>query len=347
MSDVVVPQLPAPITQNPFILPTSTTGVITLGAANKSAIKRLANHAQAYLKSGEPLPISPFCELIADKISGTSKQDSSLLLSGRRGSGKSLSALYIALRVSEALSRKLGGTPSDYFTLENCAVLDDETAIGKLLEKSIKHQIIIVDDSSVAINSRAFASSANRQFNKIFTVCRTQRWFLIFTTPIRSHIDLSIRQMVDFTGTVYKSFHAGSFNILKIHSVDVSEHSKNKEYVRRLTFDKQKIDFWVAFHPGKELSDAYDVRRDAAALRIIAEEPGTKPKKSSGGMTKSEMNLMEQVKRFGPAISKMVVDDPDVKLTTIADKLGQNYHLIRRIAKYDGIPIKEKGVKQK
>ncbi len=346
MNEDIVPQ-PSPIIQNPFILPTSASGVIALGPSNKSAIKRLANHAQAFLKSGEPLPPSPFCELIADKISGASKQDSSLLLSGKRGSGKSLSALFIAVRVSEALARIMGGTPSDYFALENCAVLDDEAAIGELLKKSASHQIIIIDDSSVALNSRAFATTANRQFNKIFTVCRTRRWFLIFTTPIRSHIDLSIRQMVDFTGTVFKSFHVGSFNILKIHAVDVSEHSKNKEYVRRLNFDKQKIDFWVAFHPGKELSDAYDIRRDAAALRIIAEDPGVKLKKSVGGMTRSEQNLIEQVKRFGPAIRKVVTDNPHTKITTIADKLGQNYHLIRRIAEYDGIPIKEKGCVKK
>jgi hypothetical protein len=33
-------------------------------------------------------------------------------------------------------------------------------------------------------------------FNKILSVCRTNRWAVIFNVPVQSHVDLHVRQLV-------------------------------------------------------------------------------------------------------------------------------------------------------
>ena len=128
-------------TTNPYGVPFIAPGLINLGAANGSALRRLANYAQAIIKSGEPIPPSPFVEWAADRITGEDKQDLTFFLQGRRGSGKSYSCLYLAKRLAEAIARRVGGTWGDYFGLGNVATLEDTQRVLKLfflLQESIR-----------------------------------------------------------------------------------------------------------------------------------------------------------------------------------------------------------------
>jgi hypothetical protein len=78
---------PAPVT-NPHNIPfIDGTGLISLGAAVPSSIKRLAKHADEIVKKGIPLPDSPFVEWAADRCTGDDRQDLVIFIQGRRGSG--------------------------------------------------------------------------------------------------------------------------------------------------------------------------------------------------------------------------------------------------------------------
>ena len=247
------------------------SGMVDLGPMNKSAIKKLANIAQRIIDNKEEYPPSPFVAMVGDLITEEDKQDFSIIISGDKGSGKSYSALYLAPRIGEYVAKKLGGKTEDYFSLMNCALLEDTDGINKILKISRKHQIIIVDDAGVAVGSRDFSTTMNKNFNKLLSTCRTMRWCLILTVPMRSHLDKQIRELVSATATVYKSFHKGGFNILKMGRVKILQNFKDKAIYPRFIVNDKKIDFWVAFSPDPKLAKEYDIKRDMASQRLIDE----------------------------------------------------------------------------
>lgn len=251
------------------------TGLYDLGPKNNSALKKLANVAQEiqneHLETGAPYPDSQFSDFVADLITGPDKQDFSIIISGDKGTGKSYTGLFVAPRWADAVARKLGGTRDDYFSLNNCALLEDTDGINKILKISKKHQIIIVDDAGVAVGSRDFATTSNKNFNKLLSTCRTMRWCVILTVPMRSHLDKQVRELVSASAHVYKSFHKGGFNILKMGKVKILQNFKDKAIYPRFVFNDKKVEFWVAFSPDPNLAEEYDRRRDMASQRLIAE----------------------------------------------------------------------------
>lgn len=335
----------AQILQIPFLDP----GIIDLGPSNGSALKRLANYAGALVKSGEPIPPSPFCEWAASRVCGQDKQDLTIFIQGRRGSGKSYSALWIATRVAEAIARRMGGTWQDYFSLENIAALEDTQQVMKILERAGKRQIILVDDCSLAISNRSWNSPENKSFNALLTTARTQRWIIIMTAPLRAHVDVQTREMTDITATVYRSFHEGGFNILKAVSSELSSGQGNKEYTKRLNFSGRKIDFWVTFKPTDELVRGYDVIREEGAKtlnkRIV--ETGTFHSKGNKGeiKTTAERNLEKMIAAHGEGIKAAVKQTPDISMNGIAAKFAISHQQAARICERMGIKVKSKNLK--
>lgn len=252
-----------------------STGLLDLGPKNNSALKKLANVAQEIVnehnEKGTPFPPSPFCKMVAELITGKDKQDFSMIISGDKGMGKSYTAMYLAPRIADEVAKILGGTAEDYFTLLNCALLEDTDGVNKILKISRKNQIIIVDDAGVAVGSRDFATTSNKNFNKLLSTCRTMRWCVILTVPMRSHLDKQVRELVSASAHVYKSFHAGGFNILKMGKVKILQNFKDKAIYPRFIFNDKKVEFWVAFSPDPALSEEYDIRRDMASQRLIEE----------------------------------------------------------------------------
>lgn len=253
-------------------------GVLDLGAANSSALKKMANTFTAIYKNNLPIPPSPIVEWIADRTMGDSKQDFSWILDGKKGSGKSRTSLYFGGRYGLEAAARMGGKPEDYFCLENCALLEDTEAISRIMMNAKRYQFIIIDDASVALGSRDFAQQKNKNFNKLLTTCRTRRWVVLLNVPMASHLDLQIRELVDAKASIYRSYHAGGFNVLKIHSSDVQFRlNKKYTYEKRLSFFNKKIDFFGAFSIGtlggcyKDYEERYDKQRDDATTRILTE----------------------------------------------------------------------------
>lgn len=253
-----------------------TQGHVDLGPANNSALKRLASIATKIYLNNLPIPPSPLIEYITERTGGKSKLDFAQTLWGKKGSGKSYSSLSMGCRYALVMAEKYGQNPRDYFTLDNCVLLEDTDRVMQLMDEAEKHQAILVDDASTAASNRDALTKNNKNLNKIQTVSRTKRWFSTFNMPVRSHVDLQIRELSDATCRVYGSYHEGGFNILKVHSTDVVEFKgKNEPRSRRYSFNGRKFDFWVAFTPDifhKDFAgivEKYDKQRDEAAIRLI------------------------------------------------------------------------------
>lgn len=318
-----------------------TPGLIDLGPANSSAIGRLVNYAAAIVKSGKPIPESPFIEWAADRVTGEDKQDLVIFLQGRRGSGKSYSCLYIGKRLGQAIAKRMGGKWQDYFSLEYCATLEDNEAVIRILNNAGMYKVVLIDDCSLAISNRGWNSPQNRNFNALLSICRTNRWILLLTAPLKSHIDNQVREMTDITGTVYKSFHKGvGINILKMTSSEISTVG-NKEYTKKLHFEKKKVDFWVTFRPDEELARQYDIQRDEGTKRINLNIVETGSFKSSGKITDSrttaEKNLEKMIAAHGEGIRETVEKNPDISVNQIAVKFCISHQTAARICDRMGI----------
>ena len=124
---------------------------VDLGPNNKSAVIRFIHICKAIYENDLPLPPSPFVDFIADRTTGKSKQDFTMIVDAKKGWGKSYSSAYIAARYAMELADRFKQDPKDYFSLENTALLEDTEGITRILDEADKQQAIIIDDAGTAI----------------------------------------------------------------------------------------------------------------------------------------------------------------------------------------------------
>jgi hypothetical protein len=310
------------------------SGVICLGANNPSAMNRLVYFAKKIAKKEEPLPQSPFCEWAADRITGTDRQDLVMFLQGRRGSGKSYTALYLGKRLGQSIAKRRGGKWKDYFSLNNCCTLEDNEKVLALLNSAGMYQVVLIDDCSLAISNRAWNSPQNRNFNALLSVCRTNRWILLLTAPLKKHVDNQTREMCDITAQVYKSYHHEGFNVIKATSAEIS--TSGKEYTHKLNFCKRKMDFWVAFKPDEQLTRDYDIQREESAKRLNARivttgtymgEAVQKPKKNL-----SAENAESFISEHGAELVDMLNKNPKLSITKMSAHFAVSFQKMATIA---------------
>jgi hypothetical protein len=247
------------------------SGIFRLGPRNPSSVGKFARIIRAMIKQKIPFPRSRFAKYVSDRVTGEDKQDFSMIITGKKGTGKSYSSLRLCQSIAEEHARNLGQDKKEFFTIDNCCLLEDTNGINKLVKNSTMYQIILIDDAGVAVGSRDFSTTNNKNFNKLLSTCRTKRWVIILNTPAKTHIDKQIRELVDCWAHVFMSAHHDGFNILKINSLSINEHANNQLYQKRYEFDTHKVDLWAVPSPDKETVREYDARREAAAQKLIDE----------------------------------------------------------------------------
>ena len=327
-------------------IPWHTQGLIHLGPNNGSAITRLAFYAVALLKTKEPIPEGPFSEWAAGRICGEDMQDLVIFLAGRRGSGKSYSALWMAIRVAKSVAKLKGGKWQDYFKMDNIATLENTERVMEILNNTGMNNVVIIDDASLAINNRNWASTPSKNFVALLTICRDRRWCLILTAPLKKMADNQVRDMVDLTATVYKPYHAnvngrGGFNIIKLVSGDIS--TSGKEYTKKMHFEKKKIDFWVTFRPEKEIISEYNQRRSDGRQKVIDSivENGTyqmtDKKANKPRVNATERNTKEFIDNHGEELQKLVIANPSISMNQLGIQLNTSPLTASRAIKVLGL----------
>lgn len=317
-----------------------TNGYTPLGAANTSALKRMANIASAILRYNLPIPPSSFIEWLARRIGGKSKQDFSFMMDGDKGTGKSYSSAYFGGRFGMTMGEIWGGEPDDYFAIGNCCLLEDTKEIVNLLLQAKRQQYIIIDDAGIAVGSRDFAEQKNKNFNKIHATCRTKRWCLGLNVPVGTHLDLQIREVVNAKMNAYKSFHEDGFNIIKINSSSTKVRLNKKfPQEKRYSFHGKKYDFWVAYSPDilpvyKGFTKEYDRQRDESTDRVIRQVVALE---EAAEQVNTERNKQwEKLKKtYIPKIKKLIAEEGKPVVTHIMQKTGltqyRTYQLISAI----------------
>jgi len=315
-------------------------GYIRLGPNNQSALARLAVIAYNIIKNKLPLPPSLLLEFIVNRTTGTDKQDFMMAMDAKKGYGKSWSSSFTLEWYAILMAQKFGQEPKDYFSLDNCALLEDTAGISKLLDESEKQQGLLIDDAGTAIGSRDFATEKNKNFNKIASVCRTKRWFVIINSPVVTHVDLQTRELVDSKARVYKPFHDLGFNILKINSSDITI-SRNKKYYyeRKFSFMNRKFDYWVAAAPDyftayKGFAEKYDLQRDKATDILIHDTAG-KERDRKDPRSNREKTKQKRFDEHFPTIKDMYEQKKGIR--AIARKTGLSDHMINQFIAKGGL----------
>lgn len=309
-------------------------GLVPLGGATPQALGRFANYLSEYLKSGQPIPRSPFVEWVTTRITGDDKLDSIIMLTGPRGSGKSYSALYLAERLSQRVSEIKGGVASDYFDpTVNCLALEDSQRVIELLNGVRKHNIVIVDDASVAASNRSWNSKENKNLNALITTCRTARCCLIFTIPQKGMLDNQLRNFVDATAVIFHPFHKDGFNVVKIYRDSIGMFGK--QYSARISVEGKKIDFWVMLKPSDETTRLYDIQREASAQRLNARILSTGDYRIKSSKMKQEKPDKDNVylKKFGHELSEFLKKNPTASTNAVAAEFGVHYTVAGRLMK--------------
>ena len=206
-------------------------------------------------------------EIFAARITGKHKKDVLMLLVGERGSGKSYTLLQLATRCAEETSKRIGGTPEDYFTFENVAVIQDEDLEERMMNLK-RFNVYILDDAGVGWDSRAFATTMNRRLNHILQTCRTDNCILLISVIDPFTIDKVPRTMVRYYAEIAEQLHDYGMNLVKVFR-NKRLYREGKNITPHLKFGtRSTAKRWISIAPPDELMAAYDKVRDENAKKI-------------------------------------------------------------------------------
>lgn len=145
--------------------------------------------------------------LLADEIANGYNQHRIMFIEGKTGTGKSNAAIDLAHKTSIEFSKRLGGLPEDYFTIDNVAIITEKELI-RVGETFKKFGIYILDDIGIGFSAREWNTKGNKIIGYILQTFRTYNNLLIMTAPDREFIDKIGRNLLHYkvlmTGALFE-----------------------------------------------------------------------------------------------------------------------------------------------
>ena len=178
-----------------------------------------------------PLPnlcpnVKPLCTFLAERVCSIDVQDCLIILSGPRGSGKSISALKLASETAKEISRIKYGDYSkaeEIFNISHLASINEESLLNIISNVAIENSVIILDDGSLALNARNAMSAINKAVVDLITISRHKKNVVIITTPARGQIDIAIRKMCSHYAHIISSSHEDGYNEMLFREVSFDQ----------------------------------------------------------------------------------------------------------------------------
>jgi len=208
------------------------------------------------------MPVLNFCRMVAEKICSEHNQHVTLMIVAPTGKGKSWSGIAIGELVAQFVAEIMGGKESDYFTVDNIAIITQQEIIRLLKEKlNVRHSVIGFDDIGVGWNARNFMDEFNKTMNDIYQTFRTRNCFLYVTLPDPRLIDVVPRDMVKYIMEVHSSKHDDGYVECKIFEVAKNMRKQTKLYPYILDYSGNKIKRHIIFAPSPTYTIPYEKRR--------------------------------------------------------------------------------------
>lgn len=208
-------------------------------------------------------------EYIYDKIN-SGEENCLVILTGKKGRGKSTTALAFAERLCERFGRKFD---MRFFCHDAHKLLQIMT--WKDLPKG---SVVIVDELQTISNRRNFYSQINKALNDLFSTFRTLGLIVIFTTPVLNFIDTQIRPHIDAWWVVKSKNREQKTNLVRAYLIEYDENARSeKEQLRkkflvvkdRQTGDMKEFADIVVSLPSEELRAEYKEFRSKLTRDVI------------------------------------------------------------------------------
>lgn len=319
-------------------------GYFTLGGINKSSITRCAVLSTNITKNNLPLFPSLFSEMVVDRcLNKTSKLDFRETIDGVPGAGKSISALYAAGRYAIEAAAKEGQDPKDYFSLDNCALLQDTDGVTHLMSELDKYQAVVIDDAGVSAGNRDFLTKSNKNLDAIMAVCRPKRWYVIFTSPMNKQLDLQLRELTYCRGKIFKSCHEAGFNIIQQQRVLYKKIKRSYDEINpHYELNGHRVELYTYFTPElldpfKGIVDAYEDARDKATDSLIHDK-AKEERQRKNPVDKREQKFSDIWEKYKDTIYRLTHDEDGKWLDrkTVENRKGRTYS-VGKIASETGL----------
>lgn len=237
--------------------------------------------------------VRPLAKIWARRLCGRHNKDIKLFIVGPQGSGKSRSAIYLAIRVSQEIANIIGGKPEDYFPADLSHVfIGDPEAHADALRHIKKHNIYILDDAGVSINARNFMTTYNKSLNDIFQTVRTDNALIIINAPDQFLIDNVPRTLVSHYAEVSESQHSLGFNFLKVFKLE-RKFREEKTHYHHYQFGNVQVVRWRFGDIPEDMALIYETRRDEAT-QAIKSNAGRKRQSKEAAMRDAHAQLKEE-----------------------------------------------------
>lgn len=199
--------------------------------------------------------------LLAEAVVSKHNQHTILMIVGKTGEGKSISALDIGYKSACYIAERLGGTWEDYFSADNIAVITRDEII-RVVKNNKPKQVVVLDDIGVGWSNREWQDKGNKILNRIIMTFRTKNNLLIMTVPDSFLLDKVPRNLLHYHFEMSQQHHDQGIGIYKPFRVK-KDYRSGKVYYVYPTKDGVKYTTGVSNinNIPKTLLDNYNERR--------------------------------------------------------------------------------------
>ena len=277
-------------------------------------------------------------KFFGDIITSTHNQHALINIIGKTGMGKSNASMYIGLSVAEYIAKKMGGKPSDYFNIDNIAImkLDSIIPIMEDLDKK-RYNVIILDDIGASYSARDFQKSINKNINKIFQTFRDTNTLVILTMPDTFLIDKVARKLAHFQIELVEKRHDQGVSIGKlVQLVEQYRGSGKTHYHFIVDANGVKYPRVIFKRVHHELADQYEKKREEIRKDMMANSiQAIRNCGSEGDEEESKsMDELPAYQRIAPDVDVELTINPNVSCRALGAKLGVSKDTADKARKY-------------
>lgn len=185
---------------------------------------------------------------IAYKMLGGTGQN--MLITGLPGSGKSWTALSLAIQISKITGAKFRPEHVCFTPLQFSQVYNDENLTPEF-------STLIFDEAGVSYGARDSQTTANKTFGQVVQTIRYRKLLVILTTPDMSFIDVVARKSLHWWLETVEIDRKNGLCYLKPHVVDVIQMTGDILYPFP-RFDDYMVDSLIVSKVQSDIAEQYE-----------------------------------------------------------------------------------------